>query len=449
MTEKEIVIIDDNVLCAMRSAVCDAFSYYFKVKHYSSGSVTLKNLENSNPVFIIAFNDMAISDEIVGFAEKKELPLFIWLWDFTGLPLKYSPYIKYFYSFDECKSTSGLDEGNSHYLPFSTDPVQLDPNIKKEKPVMFLGTCWNSYRLAQNLAGGIRNESGEILVGEEAYNYIADNTLSSGKILKNSGKSIDGGQLRSMLSALERCHILANFIEKGIDVYGGEDWQLNLWGSFPWLIPSCKIHKVYTNVEMKKLMRDYKVALNIFHVQNRNGGPNFRILDSALTGCAILSNYNEKCASFFPHGEAAFYFKDNHESLDFFDQINNDDFLRKKLIVNAADIVNDSFTHDKRLEFFCEQAGVKLPQRSKRELVRMKVVENRTQAPESLVSSITDTDAYKIEQYYSNILCELDNGNVYNIASENEGVINPKVDGFLSASKKFIKWYITRRFSRV
>ena len=111
--------------------------------------------------------------------------------------------------------------------------------------------------------------------------------------------------------------------------------------------------------QMRAYMARYRVCLNIFHIQNMNGGPNFRSSNAASHGVPCLSQYNRDCTALFPHVEATLYFDNAAEALHLHRELDGSSRLRQKLAAAAARVARDGNTFSHRASRFLDTLALR------------------------------------------------------------------------------------------
>ena len=322
-------------------------------------------LEQQLPNLVLSINAAGYSDPLLSYLQKNRPHAITWFWDDPNNVVdQYQVTVAMQNSqvFNACTDFRWYDGQAKQvpmaYLPFSS----IDAKPHEETPsrgVGFLGTLWHSQRVFQYAATGLTClQNGQAYLGETLLQALQGPTYAKSGWQAIGGQTLSATDVQNAFSALKRIHMLSWLQHTDLHIYGQHDWQYHLWSVAPELLPRVHYQTVYNHTQMRQLLSQHWVSLNIFHLQNRHGGPNFRILDSAVHGSAILSDFNQGCAELFPAEEAALYFSSPVEAAAQAERLLNDSALRQKLTRHAAAIVNNGHTHRHRVAFFLAQAGL-------------------------------------------------------------------------------------------
>lgn len=387
MTRKNLLFLTDNyhpkAFDATRTALIKELSKFFNITviHTNSfnsldnASLTkevTKTLATFAPDIILSINASGIVDEIVNYAQKNSIALFSWFWDHPDL-LSFGATKKFIENADQgmifnaCTnfSENALITQQCSFLPFSSIKVNVKSIEKQEfqtrKDLHFLGSLWHSASFMQAAFLGLQSRhDNKIYQGEQLIEQILASQHEHFEYQASNNAILYKPYLMGALSSIKRVKILSYFENFDLGIFGNNDWIPGLWQLNPNLLKRFKYHIVSTHEEMAKLMQQFKISLNIFHVQNANGGPNFRILDSAVHGLPILSEYNSKCAEMYKEGETALYFKNAKEAVEKAEYLLENEDIMRKLTVNAANLVNDSHLHSHRIRELAKHANLQI-----------------------------------------------------------------------------------------
>lgn len=364
MTKKAIVIIDCfGFYDAMRTTLFEEFSktvdflcvintnVYKNLNEESAKKIVEKILVDSEIVFVLSVNNAG--KNCADYLRQKGIAQIVWYLD---SPLMISPRLqapiadKIYHACDEFAAHPALN-AISEFLPFSGAAPYPPAAEAPTKGIVFLGACWSSTRLLQKASVGLKCVADGVLYDvKEITRRINDDQFLYDAWLYIDGTPVNNHEIVSAYAAIKRCHHLENLLDFDLQIFGGYDWMINTASVAPNLALKFFPRSVNSHRQMNQLMKDFKVSLNIFHIQNRNGGPNFRVLDSAIHSVPMLSDYNTRCAEIFPHGEAALYYHNPGEAREFAQLLLDDRQLAAKLVKNAKDILTAEHLHRHRVE---------------------------------------------------------------------------------------------------
>ncbi|GEM_PF-1649028 len=323
-----------------------------------------KGLEQLAPDLVISLNAAGLTAETMGYLEKKSVPAVTWYWDSPDLlnpqSVTNSKLTDIFSACIDFESSRTLNQ-KMQWLPFSSVGAKAESlytEIDRPRDIVHLGTLWACNYIELAKAGLYRSSNKEFYFGRQLYEAIFSEPSLEELWLTEKGQIVRSKDLKNAFSGIKRARILSALTDFDLQVCGGYDWLFYLWGVAPELLKNYSYANVCTHEQMSHLLRQFKINLNIFHSQNKNGGPNFRIFDSAVHGAAILSEKNQKCAEVFPHNVAALYYSNMAEAYEYSRALINDNSLRKRLVLSAAEILNEHHTHEKRISFFAERFGL-------------------------------------------------------------------------------------------
>lgn len=310
--------------------------------------------------WVLSINGYGTEGEVHQLAERYSCPVFAWYWDSPYLlgtqPLPEG--VQLLHACEDFAVHPAL-AGRSRFLPFSgvpPDPADMLP--KPHKGICFMGTCWSAFRIGMRLAGGVHDhETEELLVGTELFDAIQNKKFFDQNWVTPAGFDISNREVFSYYSTAKRLHYLSSIAHLDLHVYGRADWFVNGLPLFPNLAPCLNLRTVNNTREMRALFNEHRVSLNIFHHQNRGGGPNFRTLESATHRIPVLSEFNRVCAELFPPGEAALYFSNADEMIEGAKELEANAALRATLTENAAEILMQQHLHKHRCATLFDWAG--------------------------------------------------------------------------------------------
>lgn len=382
MREKIIFVFDNaSWLDANRSSFYKTLNNYYRVitistpsQNYEDTSTNdvdqmilqhFKTIESKNIdcVMGLSINGVGLTESVTEYFSKNDIPFHIWYWDHPEPIKNHKIYLDSFFYYHVSQDYLDFFKDNnisSSWLPFSTSPYVFK-DVKPNKAIMFIGALWHINQHAAHLSAGlICDDSDKIYHTQELLGIIHSKKFSNNVWKTRSGKILVNTHILSALSSIKRAQYLSCIQYHGLDIYGDIDWQFNLWEVAPELYNSCINQTIHDENKLRSLMHEYKLTINLFHYQNQNGGPNMRILDCANFGLPIFSDMNEHCNQIFPHNEAAYYFKSKKECILLSDELIENDGLRKRLVANAADILNQNHTHVHRVGRFLNNSGLSL-----------------------------------------------------------------------------------------
>lgn len=328
----------------------------------------LKQIRKFGPDFVLSVNAAGLHQAVLDELRSRSVPIVTWYWDhpdlFAARMIELSLQTQVFHAAVGFEASRVL-QGRGSWLPFSG--LEVDPKTiaatqrRPSHDIVHLGTMWTFARLLQMASAGLfRGSNNEFLWGADLLAAIRDSSKAEDFWLTQKGIRISHGQLINALAGAKRAQILGWFLDYDIHVCGGTDWQFYSWPSVPDLITKYKFANVVTQDQMKQLLDQYRINLNVFHPQNPDGGPNFRVLDSAAHGIALLSDFNKHCEKLFPHGEAAWYFKNPRDAREGVDRLLQEPDFYRKLTFRAAEILSDEHTHSKRWLKFADDFGLSI-----------------------------------------------------------------------------------------
>lgn len=370
-------------------------------KTSQSLTIALTALEKHRPDLLLSINAAGLHESVIEWARRHSVPIFCWYWD--AVDLFPASMVRASFETQVLLACEGLGE-RGEVLPFSgaKRPWQSESERRPERGLIFMGTCWPTLIYTQAMSLGLVNKSdGKVYQGAELYSRLLEGKQEWETI---AGIPMPYGELFNALASVRRARLLAAFRDEDLHIYGDWDWQVYLWPTAPELLEKCHVRLVSSQQKMGELMRRHRGSVNIFHLQNRMGGPNFRILDSATHGVPILSDYNRGCEAIFPEGEAALYFKDEAEAREKGRRLLNDVTLRDRLSKRASEILHEAHSHEKRIEYFLEKAG--RPKASEKSRKPVTVIATTMTEADLHETAPEPTTAERVEQssYYFNEL---------------------------------------------
>lgn len=310
--------------------------------------------------WVLSINGYGAEGEGPAAARKFDCPLFIWYWDSPFLiePESLPDEAQVLHASEDFAVHPALT-GRSRFLPFSgVMPDPADPGAEPQKGICFMGTCWSATRMAIRLAGGVYDaETGEELAGPDLFEAIDQVSFFNRKWATSRKFDIKNGEVWNYYSVIKRLRYLSNIAHLDLHVYGRADWFINGLPLFPNLAGCLTLRTVNSTEEMRALLGEHRISLNIFHHQNQTGGPNFRTLESATHRIPVLSEFNRVCAELFPPGEAALYFSNAEELIEGAKELEANAPLRARLADNAAEILMQEHLHRHRCATLFDWAG--------------------------------------------------------------------------------------------
>jgi len=356
-----------KTLAQVSEAVC-----FFHANSFP-GDIFLQRLEETlcefRPNAVIAFNSGCLRQLLLDYAAKEQISIVTWFWDSPVLfgyeQNRLARQTIVFHSDVSYRTHEGIDNVGE-WMPFSSIPAEAYER-KPTKDICFQGTLWAMTRVLQDMALGLTCQAdGKYYYGAALYEALTERLDRSSEWRSpTTGDIYSYGLLLNALSALKRAKTLSWFAQKDLNIYGGDEWLSYLWPVAPELLDKCHFRAVQTHKDMRILFGDHRLSLNIFHLQNKYGGPNLRILDSATHFVPILSDYNQYCHELYPHGEAAFYFKSCDEGMEGLERILHEPGFGEKLAGQAARILNAGHTHNHRVRTMFSQAELVYEQQAK------------------------------------------------------------------------------------
>ena len=387
MSSPTILLLDVfGILDASRSGLinalaftgCDVVIANFSYTHLSQstelGETLSSFIEELKIDFdgIISINAVGLCSPIYDAARLRGIPHLAWFIDspyyFSNLEIPDSISLNVACSnFGDHPKTQG-----SKWLPFAG--VVPQPNTHKAQvPIGFLGTLHHISSYAHiSRAGLIGSRTGLLSPGIE----LRDRMREPAFMLDERWSTKDGTAINTMeyfnfQSSMHRLEILSFFSHLNIEIQGPESWIPELWTSAPHLLPRFSVNFIVGPAQMREYLSRYTICLNIFHIQNMNGGPNFRSFDAASNFVPCLSQHNMDCARMFPDGEAALYFKNSDDALYLYRQLTSSKRLRNTITRTAANIVLDGNTFSHRAQYFVKSLALRPSCSSGRGKVRL------------------------------------------------------------------------------
>lgn len=347
-----------QTLASVSEAVCFFHANSLDGEHYED--VLNKTLSEFCPNIIIALNSGCLRELLFDYAQKNQIAVITWFWDspvLFGYEKSLLAKKSIVFLSDLSYRNHGAFENVGEWMPFSSIPAEAYER-KPTKDICFQGTLWSMTELLNECALGLTCQGdGKFYYGASLYKALTEG-LDIASLWQSSvtGEIYSYGTLLNALSALKRAKTLSWFANKDLHIYGADEWFTHLWNVAPELISRVQYREVLNHAQMRELFGDHRCSLNIFHLQNKLGGPNLRILDSATHFTPILSDYNEYCNELYPHGEAAFYFRDHEQALEGLQRILYEPGFGAKLANNAALILNAGHTHGHRIKTMFSKA---------------------------------------------------------------------------------------------
>ena len=371
-TKKYIILVDkfgflDPTSSAFHKALAETVDGLVVINQLTHDldqeSVTeqiLNSLKEAGIAFCLSINGVGMGSPLFEKLRTMSIPIFSWYWD---TPAGESDRMRYLYQFSEvffgCSEYSRFPgfNGRGIYLPFAgSKPVENRRSPTKE--IGFLGSCWHVVRIMQKLALGLFSVTDQRLYSlVEVYELVQNDQFLMHRWQTVGGERIPEWDILNAFSAIKRLQHLSNVTDFDLHVYGGVDWLLHSAATAPQIGKHFHQQLVKNDTEMHDLMTQFKISLNIFHLQNRNGGPNFRIFDSIVHGVPILSDWNLNCEKIFPNLEAAMYYKNPSEMRSYASELIKDPSLSLKLIKKSREILLEGHLHSHRVASFWDKVG--------------------------------------------------------------------------------------------
>ena len=346
------------------SVVVANFAYFPTAQSTDAAEALVTALEQSGTRIdgILSINVAGLSAPIVDYARRRSAGHVAW---FVDMP-HFFPDLA---SVDHVRALVACSNYAEHpklrdalWVPFAgADPIPLPRQA--EAAIGFLGSLHPIARHAlRSMHGLVGSRSGHVPPGRDFFermrrpSFLIDETWSL-----PDGTPVQPADYLNFLSSLHRLQNLTYFADVGLEIQGPADWIPELWTSAPHLLRLFSERSVSGRAAMRAYLSRYEVCLNIFHLQNMDGGPNFRSFDAASNYTPCLSQFNADCASIFPHGDAALYYRNVDEARYLARTMITDRFLRERIVAGAADVVRAGHTFAHRVKTFCDQIGVTLP----------------------------------------------------------------------------------------
>ncbi len=347
-----------QALAEVSEAVCFFHANSLDGEHYQDE--LQRTLDQFHPNIIIALNSGCLRQSLIDYANKNQIAVITWFWDspvLFGAEKTLLAQKSIVFLSDISYRNHGGFNNTGEWMPFSSIPAQPYKR-NPTKDICFQGTLWSMTQILNDLALGLTCETnGKFYYGSALYRALTEGLdTASVWTSASTGKRYQYGELLNCLSGMKRAKTLSWFANKDLYIYGGDEWFTYLWGIAPELLSRVQYREVLTHKEMRALFGDHRCSLNIFHLQNKMGGPNLRILDSATHFTPILSDYNDYCGDLYPHGEAAFYFRNHEEAVEGLERILHEPGFGEKLANNAASILNAGHTHSHRIKTMFKSA---------------------------------------------------------------------------------------------
>lgn len=346
------------------SVVVANFAYFPTAQSSEAAEKLVTALEQSDTRIdgILSINVAGLSEPIVDYARRRGAGHVAWFVDmphfFPNLALV-----------DRVRALVACSDYAEHpnlrgalWMPFAgANPIPLPR--KPEAAIGFLGSLHPIARHAlRSMHGLVGSRSGHVPPGPDLFgrmrrpSFVIDETWSL-----PDGTPVQSADYLNFLSSLHRLHNLNYVADLGLEIQGPADWIPELWTSAPHLLRLFSERSVSGRAEMRAYLSRYQICLNIFHLQNMHGGPNFRSFDAASNYTPCLSQNNDGCASIFPHGDAALYYRDVDEARYLARNLISDRFLRARIVAGAAEVVRADHTFGHRVATFCAHLGLALP----------------------------------------------------------------------------------------
>ncbi|MBN6819978.1 glycosyltransferase family protein [Methylobacterium radiotolerans] len=348
-----------GLIDAFAAAGCDVVVANFAYTHLSQSeelSETLLAFLEADGVAIdgaLSINAVGLSAPIYEGLARRGAAHAAWFVDspfyFSGLEIPESVLLSVACSnFAEHPQATRAD-----WLPFAGFEPRPSQN-RAATSVGFLGSLHHiALYAARSQDGLVGSRTGPLPVGVELRDrmrspfFMIDETWSL-----PDGTPVNAMEYFNFQSSMHRLELLSYFSATDLEIQGPPSWYKELWTAAPHLLHKFSVNSVAGEREMRAYMARYRICLNIFHIQNMNGGPNFRSFDAASHGVPCLSQYNRDCTALFPHGEAALYFNNPAEALHLHRELDGSSRLRQKLAAAAARVVRDGNTFSHRASRF-------------------------------------------------------------------------------------------------
>ncbi|MGU3542009.1 glycosyltransferase family protein [Methylobacterium sp. A52T] len=350
-----------GLIDAFAAAGCDVIVANFAYTHLSQSeelAETLLAVLEADGIAIdgaLSINAVGLCAPIYDSLARRGVPHAAWFVDspfyFSGLTIPDSVLLSV-----ACSNFAEHPQaGRADWLPFAGfDP--RPPQNRDAASIGFLGSLHHvALYAARSQDGLVGSRSGPMPVGVE----LRDRMRSPFFMIDEAWTLPDGSPINAMeyfnfQSSMHRLELLSYFAATDLEIQGPPSWHKELWTAAPHLLDKFTVNSVVGERQMRDYMARYRICLNIFHIQNMNGGPNFRSFDAASHGVPCLSQYNRDCAALFPHGESALYFNNAAEALHLHCELDGNGRLRQKLATAAARVVRDGNTFAHRVTRFLE-----------------------------------------------------------------------------------------------
>lgn len=388
--------------------------YFFRELAIEDPVATLSQLFSKFEFnMILSINAFGLTDEIIEYANKKAIKISTWFWDSPQLiDSKKIEVAERTFCYVACSNFSLFLKCKSKWLPFSSTKPKTDFEIVNGSgDIGFLGTLWHSQRVLTAASLGLKNYKGEIYNNTELLDLAIYSSLKGDeKWLTSSNEVVLHRDLINAIAAIDRVEKLSWINRDKLNIYGGYEWKFHLWNINPNLIKCYSYLLVNSHNEMEAFFKMHKISLNLFHIQNKVGGPNFRILESALFSSPILSEWNEGCEKIFPNNIAALYFKNGSEAYGFAEELIKNLELRKKLAKGARDILIETQLHCHRINEIIDNSGFKIANtKNNYEIIQIYDASKVSKYERSIY---TEENFWNIENYWYSLPTSTQNENI-------------------------------------
>lgn len=346
------------------SVIVANFAYFPTAQSTAAAEALVAALDRSGTRIdgLLSINVAGLSAPIADYAHRRSTNHVVW---FVDMP-HFFPDLALLDRAEALVACSNYAEHprlrGAPWVPFAgAAPIPLPRNA--EAAIGFLGSLHPIARHAlRSMHGLVGSRSGHVPPGRDLFERVRNPSFLIDEAWSlPDGTPVQPADYLNFLSSLHRIQNLSYFADLGLEIQGPVDWISELWTSAPHLLRLFSERSVSGRAEMRDYLSRYEICLNIFHLQNMKGGPNFRSFDAASNYTPCLSQYNEDCVAIFPHGEAALYYRNADEARYLARTLIGDRFLRQHVANGAAEVVRSAHTFAHRVRTFCRHLGITPP----------------------------------------------------------------------------------------
>lgn len=314
-----------------------------------------KEIERFSPDFALIFNN-AFFD----LSEYFDFPIYIYEVDsikyYSNIEILKEKKDRFKYIVPQTSSVSlvsdylGIRKENILYLPFFT--AVHKESLPKVMNISFIGTrfytenekglsVWSKFMQTEPSPASVK-------LYKEALNIITTDPFLSEKNLENKIYSsdsslkdyIDKDQLVDILSGCNRILTLSEVSDLGLTLFGTRSWATE--NCIDYNIPlAFNFKKVYSLKHNQDIYNSSKIAININHLQAKNGF-SWRVCDIMASDACLVSEYKSDFNKLFPNIPIP-VFSDRYTARKLCKKLLTNENMRQDIVSYCNEIIETKF----------------------------------------------------------------------------------------------------------